>query len=164
MREPALLSRRAAAALPLAALVGAAPTTIAPPASAGTDTTLLDLGQRWDELLQELETFNTEFHAITDAEFARRSSDLDTESRRLSRLVSELFQTILAAPTSTAAGLAVKARILVRELEIDRDIDFGPGDLQSVERCAAEAEGMLDWATWGLLADVLRLAEKERTS
>ena len=164
MREPALLSRRAAAAIPLAALVGAAPVTIAATASAGSDATLLDLGQRWDELLQELETFNTEFHAITDAEFARRSSDLDTEGRRLSALEGELFRAILATPASTAAGLAVKARILVRELEIDRDIDFGPGDLQSVERAAADVEGMLDRATWGLLADVFRLAEKERTS
>ena len=107
-----------------------------------------------------MENFNAEFHAITDAEFARRSSDLDAEGRRLSRLEGELFEPIVTMPAITAAGLAVKARILVRELEIDSDIDFGPRDLQSVERSAADADGMLDQATWGLLADVLRLAEK----
>ena len=165
MREPSILSRRAlAAVLPLAALVGAPPANRTAPTSAGADTTLLDLGRRWDAMLLEFETLNARFHAASDAEYALLSRDFDAEGKRLAQRESELFRAIFGTPATTAADLAIKARLLIREIEINRDIDLGSRDLHSVESAAADAEDTLGQATWGLLADVLRLAEKERTS
>ena len=97
-RPPATLSRRAAAALPLAALFGPAAATM--PASAA-DAELIDLGRQW--LAVHVEHWRA-CQALSEAEKCRRDADLDAKCEAMSQQEWALEDRIHAIPATTPCG------------------------------------------------------------
>lgn len=150
MREQGNFSRRTiAAAFPLAALAIAPAAAMPAPIKAGDDAALLDLGRRWQ--------------AALDAELAQSKTYRDTMSRaealaheavgdRLHTEASALFDEIMRTPATTPAGLAVKARILAYENDVQMP------DEASVAEALLGAHYLEDRAAFSLALDVLRMA------
>ena len=148
MHEPAILSRRAAAALPLAALFG--PATAAVPPSAA-DTELVDLGRQWLAVhVAHIEHWRA-WQALSEAEKRQRDDELDAECEAMSRQEWALEDRIHAIPATTLAGLAVKARIAAHEFDAE-DLDIA-----SIERAKAGQNYSNGRATLSLALDVLKL-------
>ena len=150
MRETAILSRRAAAALPIAALFGSV--TAAVPALASTgDAELVDLGRRWEAALaaERAQCCTFGLHkAMTRAE----ADEHEAIGDELHDVTSGLFKLIVAMPATTLAGLAVKGKVLVYENEVE-DLDEA-----SIASALSSAQYFVDRAALSLALDCLRIA------
>ena len=119
MHEPALLSRRAlASAIPLAALA-TAPAAAMPALASSADTELVDLGRQWLALHVQHVAHWHAWQVMPDAEQDLRNKALDAECEALSFQEWALEARIHAIPAATIAGLAVKARIVAHEFDIE---------------------------------------------
>ena len=149
MREPALLSRRALAAIPLAALA-IAPTAAMPAiTTASDDAALLHLGRRWQAALAaELAHGRAYSEAMSETEALAHEAVGD----ELHETEATLFDRIVRTPALTPAGLAVKARVLAYENDVE-DLDEA-----SIAAAFGSAHYSVDRAALSLALDVLRLA------
>ena len=149
MREPAILSRRALAAVfPLAALT-AAPAAAMPTLAAANDAEILDLGRRWQATLAaELAESLIDCDSMSPAE----ADACNARCERLHDEASALFDRIMKTPATTPAGLAVKAKILAYENDVQEP------DEASIEKALLGAHYFEDRAAFSLALNVLRLA------
>lgn len=150
MHEPAILTRRAAAALPLAGLLGTAAAAL--PSSAA-DFELVDLGRQWLALRAAHVEHWRAWVALSEAENLRREDELQAECQAMSHQEWALEARIHAMQATTIAGLAVKARIAANDFEV-ADLDIA-----SIERAKADPDhsDCRTHAALSLALDVLKM-------
>ena len=112
------------------------------------DAELIDLGRRWLANRQA----NAELNRLADA---LPGSDFDPDMIDAAERESWLIEAIMALPARTIAGLAVKARVLMRAQAHD---GHDEATLLALATQHAREETYIEKATGSLVADLLRLA------
>ncbi len=152
MRDQALLTRRSlASALPFAALT-AAPAAALSALASSADAELVDLGRQWLALHVQHVAHWHAWQAMSDAEQDLRNKALDAECEAMSFQEWALEARIHAIPAATIAGLAVKARIVAHEFDIENL------DVASIEHALPLTGDCQANAAVALALDVLKLA------
>ena len=150
MREAANLARRAAAALPLAALFGPAAATVPALASAG-DAELVDIGRRWEAALAAERAHGGTF-GLHKAMSRAEADEHEAIGDELHDVTSGLFKLIVAMPATTPAGLAVKGKVLAYENDLE-DLDEA-----SIATALTGASYFVDRIALSLALDCLKMA------
>lgn len=152
MHEPAFFSRRAVAALPIAALAGAAPAaapTLSAAIEAGADAVLLDLGRRWAAAVAAVIAHDGAYsQSVSQAAYAEHEAVAD----RLFEAEQDLLLSIISTPAHTVQGMAVKAEALARELDVR-----GRG-VEAVQAALSHPQDHETRVALSLVLDVLKIA------
>ena len=158
MKKPAYLSRRSlAAALPLAALAGSLPEAAAAVPTgfkADADATLLDLGQQWLASHVKHVAHWRAWQRMPNAERELNNAALDAECEAMSLHEWSLEDRIHAIPSTTLAGLAVKARIVAHEHDVE---DLEIASIEEARALAQHGDSQAH-AALSLALDILKLA------
>ena len=151
MLEPRYLSRRSiAAVLPLAALAGAS--AIAQPAPAADDSTLLDIGRRWEAAYDAMKAHDREYDRLYSTMTQAEETAHEAVAQRLFLEERSLLKIIVATPASTMEGLAIKAEALALEHEV------GDRRTEAVEAALRQACDYQTTAALSLALDILKIA------
>ena len=113
------------------------------------DAELIDLGTRWDRVIQGWAQLEIDDPHITPKEADDRLNDLSDRESWLTEAISVL-------PATTPAGLAVKARVLARAVDCNA---AGDAAVMAWAVEQARSDFTIERAIGSLVVDLLRLAQ-----